>query len=106
MIILGLYGAFDWEANKSVDKHNDLTWVHDSGATLFINQKHICSISEERLTRIKNDGNFPIHSIDYCLKEGNISYEDIDEIYIPSMCLEVFYRQLNDKVIENKINNP
>ena len=103
MIILGLYGAFDWEANKSFDKHNDLTWVHDSGATLFINQKHICSISEERLTRIKNDGNFPIHSIDYCLKEANISYEDIDQIYIPSMCLEVFYRQLNDKVIENKI---
>jgi carbamoyltransferase len=103
MIILGLYGAFDWEANKSVDKHNNLTWVHDSGATLFINQRHICSISEERLTRIKNEGNFPIHSIDYCLKEGNISYEDIDEIYIPSMCLDVFYRQLNDKVIENKI---
>lgn len=103
MNILGLYGAFDWEANKSFDEHNDFTWVHDSGATLFINQQHICSISEERLTRIKNDGNFPIHSIDYCLKEANISYEDIDQIYIPSMCLEVFYRQLNDKVIENKI---
>ena len=103
MNILGIYGAFNWEANKSFDEHKDLTWVHDSGATLFINHQHICSISEERLTRIKNDGNFPINSIEYCLKEGDVSYEDIDEIYIPSMCLEVFYRQLNDGVIENKI---
>ena len=103
MIILGIYGAFDWEANQSFDDHNDLTWVHDAGATLFIHEQHICSISQERLTRIKHDGNFPLSSIDYCLKEGNISYEDVDQIYIPSMCLEVFYRQLNDGVIENKI---
>ena len=104
MIILGLYGAFDWEANQSFDEHNDLTWVHDAGATLFINNSHICSISQERLTRIKHDGNFPLESIDYCLKEGNVSREDVDQIYIPSMCLEVFYRQLTDKRIENKIS--
>ena len=103
MIILGLYGAFEWEANQSFDEHNDLTWVHDSGATLFIHNQHICSISQERLTRIKHDGNFPKESIDYCLKEGNITYEDVDHIYIPSMCLEVFYRQLTDGRIENKI---
>ena len=105
MIILGLYGAFDWEANQSFDEHNDLTWVHDAGATLFINNSHICSISQERLTRIKHDGNFPLESIDYCLKEGNVSREDVDQIYIPSMCLEVFYRQLTDKRIENKISS-
>lgn len=105
MNILGLYGSFDWEANKSYDIHDQITWLHDSGATLFIKGEHICSISEERLTRIKNDGNFPTHSIDYCLKEGNLSYEDIDEVYIPSMCLEIFYRQLNDGVIKNKIQD-
>ena len=105
MNILGLYGSFDWEANKSYDIHDHITWLHDSGATLFIKGEHICSISEERLTRIKNDGNFPTHSIDYCLKEGNLSYEDIDEIYIPSMCLKIFYRQLIDGVIKDKIQN-
>lgn len=105
MIILGLYGAFDWDANQSFDKNQNLTWVHDAGATLFIHGKHICSIAEERLTRIKHDGNFPIHSIDYCLKEGNISYEDVNQIYIPSMCLEVFYRQLTDGVISHKIRS-
>lgn len=105
MNILGIYGSFEWEANKSYDTHNEMTWVHDSGATLFIKGNHICSISEERLTRIKNDGNFPTHSIDYCLTEGNITYEDINEIYIPSMCLEIFYRQLIDGAIKDKIQD-
>lgn len=103
MNILGIYGAFDWEANKSCNDKIEFTWVHDSGATLFIKNKHICSISEERLTRIKSEGNFPIHSIDYCLKEGNITHEDIDEIYIVSMCLEIFYSQLTSGVIKDKI---
>lgn len=103
MNILGIYGSFEWEANKSYDAHDEMTWVHDSGVTLFIENQHICSISEERLTRIKNDGNFPTNSIDYCLKEGNISYEDIDEVHIASMCLGIFYRQLTDGVIKDKI---
>jgi carbamoyltransferase len=103
MNILGIYGSFEWDANKSYDTHDEFTWIHDSGSTLFINGQHICSISEERLTRIKNDGNFPRHSIEYCLKEGNISYDDIDEVRIPSMCLKIFYRQLTDGIIKNKI---
>ena len=44
MNILGLYGGFDWEANKSFDEHQDLTWTHDAGATLISNGKHITSI--------------------------------------------------------------
>ena len=105
MNILGLYGAFDWDANQSYDDQQNLTWVHDAGATLLINGKHICSISEERLTRIKHDGNFPINSIEYCLQEGNITAEDVNLICIPSMCLEYFYRQLKDGIIEEKIKS-
>ena len=105
MNILGLYGAFDWDANQSYDDHQNLTWVHDAGATLLINGKHICSISEERLTRIKHDGNFPINSIEYCLQEGNITAEDIHLICIPSMCLEYFYCQLKEGIIEDKIKS-
>ena len=44
MNILGLYGGFDWEANKSADKDNLATWTHDAGATLISNGKHITSI--------------------------------------------------------------
>lgn len=103
MNILGLYGGFEWDANKSTDDNYDKTWVHDSGCTLFKDNKHIVSISEERLTGIKYDGNFPSKSIDYCLKYANVSNQDIDYIIIPSMVLEVFYRQYHEEIIENKI---
>ena len=79
MNILGIYGALGW------DTHNDTNWTHDSGATLFIDGKHICSIQEERLTKFKYDGNYPENSIKYCLSSGNITNEDIDLIIIPSL---------------------
>ena len=98
MIILGIYGSFGWEANESYNKFSGLEtddpWVHDSGATLFINGKHICSISEERLTRVKREGNFPTNSINYCLSEGNISAEDVEYVYIPTMANFLFYKKL------------
>jgi carbamoyltransferase len=105
MNILGLYGALDWNANRDYDEITyDLTWVHDAGATLLINGNHICSISEERLTRIKYEGNFPSKSIDYCLSVSNISAQDIDLICVPSMCIDIFYKQVNDNILHRKLN--
>lgn len=77
MNILGLYGAVDWDPMQ-VQEEIKGPWIHDSGATLFTNGQHICSIQEERLSREKADGKFPYHSIQYCLDEGNIKEEDID----------------------------
>lgn len=101
MNILGLYGAFEWEANNSYNLNGVGTWVHDSGATLFKDGKHVSSISEERLTRVKYEGNYPQKSIDYCLSEGGITNNDIDCVCIPSMCLGLFYDQLDS--IKNKV---
>lgn len=104
MNILGLYGAINWNANHSYDPvTQDQTWVHDAGVTLLINGNHICSISEERLTRIKYDGNFPVKSIEYCLSVGNITPQDIDLICIPSMCIDIFYKQVNDNLLHQKL---
>ena len=104
MNILGLYGAINWNANLSYDPETqNQTWVHDAGATLLIDGNHICSISEERLTRIKYDGNFPIKSIDYCLSVGNITSQDIDLICVPSMCIDIFYKQVNDNLLHQKL---
>jgi carbamoyltransferase len=101
MIILGIYGSFDWIADKSFNEYGEMTWCHDSGATLFINGNLVSSIAEERLTRLKHDGNFPINSINYCLGEGNISGEDVDYVYIPSMCVGIWYK----KWYEGKIHS-
>lgn len=94
MNVLGIYGSIGWNANKSFDENGEPCWNHDSGATLFMNGKHISSISEERLTRIKYDGNYPTNSIDYCLKVGGISYDQIDCVAIPSFAVRKFYSKL------------
>lgn len=105
MNILGLYGGIDWNANVSHHSiTNDLTWIHDSGATLIVNGNHVSSISEERLTGTKYEGNFPKKSIDYCLSLGGILPEEIDLICIPSMYLEIFFKQLKENVLHKKLN--
>ena len=80
MKIVGVYGALDWDANTF---ENADTYVHDAGATLFVNGIHIRSINEERLTRLKDEGNYPRKSIEYVL--GDYSKDDIDIVcYCPS----------------------
>lgn len=105
MNILGIYGAFDWDGNTSFDQYNRVSWVHDSGATLIKNDEHICSISEERLSRIKYDGNFPTKSIQYCLNVGGLNYEDIDIVVVPSMAIPFFYDNLDFGIVDSKISN-
>ena len=79
MKILGLHSAIGWEGNN-VDQ---MSRVHDSGATLFVDGKHIRSIDEARLTRNKEEGNYPKLSIKYCL-EPFLSQSDIDiVVYSP-----------------------
>ena len=56
---------------------------HDSSASLVIDAEIIADVAEERFTRIKHYAGLPINSIEYCLKAGNISINDIDVIAIP-----------------------
>ncbi len=79
------------------------TWNHGSSVTLFSNGKHVCSISEERLSKIKYDGNFPRKSIDYCLNYGNLQPEDIDLVVVPSMGSELFYQNYINGTLNSKI---
>lgn len=54
---------------------------HDPGAVLLIDGVVVAAIEEERLIRVKGARSFlPIKSISACLKEANISIEDIDVI--------------------------
>jgi len=76
---------------------------HDSGATLFVDGKHIRSIEEERLSRFKHDGRFPYRSIDYVL--GDLKKEDIDIVcFAPSgtdECnAEIINKQASEKFKE------
>ena len=107
MNVIGLYGAIGWNVlisdNPQLQQQMDETWNHGSSVTLFKDGEHICSISEERLSKIKYDGNYPEKSIDYCLSTGNLNLEDIDLVIVPSMGSGQFYRNYVNGTLQSKV---
>jgi carbamoyltransferase len=95
MNIIGLYGAFNWDCRKK--------WIHDSGVTLITDGEHRFSISEERLTKRKYEGQFPINSLNYCLSNANIQHKDVDVVVLPTTSHHEFYTQLKSNYIKNLI---
>ena len=61
-----------------------IRYGHDSSVALIVNGKIIANVAEERFTRFKNDGSFPIHAIEYCLHTAGISPEELDAIVLTS----------------------
>lgn len=55
-----------------------------SSASLFQNGRVVAATHEERFTRKKNDETFPVQSIDYCLRQGNVRPADLDGVAIAS----------------------
>ena len=109
MNIIGLYGAIGWNVlisdNPQLKQQCEESWTHGSSVTLFKDGNHVCSISEERLSKIKYDGNFPKRSIDYCLSAGNLERKDIDLVIIPSMGNILFYKNYINGAIKSKVQN-
>lgn len=77
---------------------------HDKGAVLVIDGEVKIGISQERISRIKHDGlsnDIPFESIDYCLNEFNLSYNDID-LFIYNFTED--YKETSD-YIEDQFKN-
>jgi carbamoyltransferase len=55
-------------------------FYHDSAACLLKNGEILAAAQEERFTRNKHEAGFPSNSIEYCLKEANISADKIDNV--------------------------
>jgi len=107
MNVIGLYGAIGWNVlisdNPKLRQQSEDSWTHGASVTLFSDGNHIASISEERLSGIKYDGNFPRKSIEYCLSASNLSKEDIDVVIVPSMANQNFYKNYINKTVEKKV---
>jgi len=52
----------------------------DSAAALVVNAEIIAAAAEERFTREKTTGLFPVHAIRYCLDEGHLTPSQVDYI--------------------------
>ena len=55
-------------------------YYHDSAAALIQDGKIIAAAQEERFTRKKHDAAFPKQAVEYCLKEGGLTIDQIDAV--------------------------
>ncbi len=55
-------------------------FYHDSAACLVKNGEIVAAAQEERFTRKKHDSDFPKHAVDYCLRQGKISGDELDYV--------------------------
>jgi len=90
MNILGINGAIGWDGNIGFVGGKDY-WVHGSGATLFIDGELKGSVSEERLTRKKYEGNYPKLAIRELLLRHNLLEYDIDILAYVNNASEISY---------------
>src|SRR5947207_850348 len=54
----------------------------DSAACLFVDGKLIAAAEEERFRRIKHWAGLPTQAVDYCLREGRLTINEIDHIAV------------------------
>src|SRR5437867_13219690 len=86
MIVLGISGFEKSIPFKKAhwpnldDREYRISQGHDSAAALFVDGALIAAAAEERFSRKKHTGDFPVGAISYCLEEADLSLGDIDEI--------------------------
>ena len=83
----------------------------DSSACIIKDGVVLSAVEEERFTRKKHWAGFPLNSINFCLKENNFNFQDIDHICVnqnnfSNILRKLFYvgvNKVNLKYILNKI---
>src|SRR5262245_22859425 len=69
-------------------------YYHDSAACLVRDGDIVAAAQEERFTRKKHDHRFPTAAVDYCLREGGISADQLDFVAFYDKPLLKFERLL------------
>ncbi len=78
------FGLKIWELSYSMSSEDlkilGVANANVSGAALIIGDTIVSAISEERLSRKKNDRCFPVKSIEYVLADSGLSLSEIDYV--------------------------
>jgi carbamoyltransferase len=69
-------------------------FYHDSAAALIVDGEIVAAAQEERFTRIKQDSSYPVHAIEYVLREAGLEYGDLTAIAFYDKPLLKFERLL------------
>ena len=55
-------------------------YYHDAAAALVIDGNIVSAAQEERFTRKKNDPDFPLHAVQFCLRHANLTQAQLDAV--------------------------
>jgi len=69
-------------------------FYHDSAAAIVKNGAIVAAAQEERFTRKKNDADFPVQAVQYCLEEAGIELHQLSAIVFYDKPLLKFERLL------------
>lgn len=69
-------------------------YYHDSAAALVRDGQIICAAQEERFTRKKNDADFPINAVRFCLTHSSLNPDQIDAVVFYDKPVRKFARLL------------
>ena len=69
-------------------------YYHDSAAALLQDGMLVAAAEEERFSRKKHDSSFPIYAIDFCLRQAEITGQDLDYVVFYEKPLLKFERIL------------
>lgn len=69
-------------------------FYHDSAAALLRDGDILAAAQEERFSRKKHDPRFPGHAVEYCLREGGITIDQVDYVAFYDKPLIKFERLL------------
>ena len=67
---------------------------HDSAAALVVDGVPVCAVQEERLSRHKNDADFPLGAIEWCLDHAGLDPADLDAVVFYERSMLKFERIL------------
>lgn len=70
-------------------------FYHDAAAAIIRDGDIIAAAQEERFTRLKGDSSFPVHAIDYCMREARITEHELDHVIFYEHPLTHFERLMS-----------
>ena len=73
-------------------------YYHDAAAAILVDGKIVAASCEERFSREKHDKRFPTRAVEFCLREANVTCEDIDVVVFYEKPFLKFERILNSHI--------
>ena len=70
-------------------------YYHDAAAAIVRDGEIVAAAQEERFTRKKGDSSFPVHAIDYCLREARLAESELDHVVFYEHPLAHFERLMS-----------